>query len=113
LNLIDFTDTIFADRRLPFGEILYILDNLDKKSIKRLSKELNHKWENFNRLAREFRENLAQKNTRSTSHKRDKNRRNVIHEGFKCLKKEPQRRALKRLGRGSYKTDKPSIVTMV
>lgn len=59
LKFNDLTGTIFSNKKLPLGEMLYILANLDKKSIKRLSEELNHKWENVNRLAREFRENLA------------------------------------------------------
>lgn len=43
------------------GEMFYILNNLDKKSIKRLSEELNHKWETINLLAKEFKENLTEK----------------------------------------------------
>ena len=60
-NFSDLTETIFANKKLPMGEMFYILINLDKKSIKRLSEELNHKWESIYNLAKDFRENLAEK----------------------------------------------------
>ena len=60
-NFSDLTGTIFANKNLPMGEMFYILINLDNKSIKRLSEELGHKWESINLLAKEFRENLAEK----------------------------------------------------
>jgi hypothetical protein len=41
--------------------MLYILMNLDKKSVKRLSEELSHKWDSVYRLVEEFRENLTEK----------------------------------------------------
>jgi hypothetical protein len=43
------------------GEMLYIMVNLDKKSINRLSEELGHKWESVHRLSKDFKEFLAQK----------------------------------------------------
>ncbi|MBM4241966.1 MAG: hypothetical protein FJ150_09955 [Euryarchaeota archaeon] len=61
LNFSDLTGTIFANKKLPMGEMLYILINLDKKSVKQLSEELGHKWESVYRLARDFRENLVGK----------------------------------------------------
>lgn len=60
-NFSDLTGTIFANKNLPMGEMFYILNNLDKKSIKRLAEELGHKWETINLLAKEFRENLTEK----------------------------------------------------
>ena len=60
-NFSDLTGTIFANKNLPLGEMFYILINLDKKSIKRLSEELNHKWDNIYNLAKDFRKNLAEK----------------------------------------------------
>lgn len=60
-NFSDLTGTIFANKNIPMGEMFYILNNLDKKSIKRLSEELNHKWETINLLAKEFKENLTEK----------------------------------------------------
>ncbi|MBM4241606.1 MAG: hypothetical protein FJ150_08110 [Euryarchaeota archaeon] len=39
--------------------MFYIILNLDKKSIKRLSEELGHKWESVYRIAHEFRECLV------------------------------------------------------
>lgn len=60
-NFSDLTGSIFANKKLPIGEMLYILMNLDKKSVKRLSEELGHKWDSVYHLAKEFRENLAEK----------------------------------------------------
>ena len=60
-NFSDLTGTIFANKKLPMGEMFYILINLDNKSIKRLSEELGHKWESIYNLAKDFRENLAEK----------------------------------------------------
>lgn len=52
LNFSDLTGTIFANKKLSMGEMFYILMNLDKKSIKRLSEELGHKWDSVYRLAK-------------------------------------------------------------
>ena len=61
LNFSDFTGTIFANKKLPLGEMFYIIMNLDKKSVNRLSKELNHKWDTVYNIAQEFRESLMDK----------------------------------------------------
>ncbi len=61
LNFSDLTGSIFENKKIPMGEMLYILMNLDKKSIKRLSEELGHKWDTIYRLAKDFRENLSEK----------------------------------------------------
>ncbi len=63
LNFSDLTGTVFANKKLPMGEMFYILMNLDKKSVKRLSEELGHKWDSVYRLAHEFRESLLDKST--------------------------------------------------
>ena len=60
-NFSDFTGTIFAHKRLPLGEMFYILVNMDKKSVKRLSEELNRARSTVHLLVREFRENLTSK----------------------------------------------------
>ncbi|MBM4241625.1 MAG: IS1 family transposase [Euryarchaeota archaeon] len=57
-NFTDFTGTIFANKNLLLGEMFYILANQDKKSTKRLSEELGHKWDSVYRIAKEFRECL-------------------------------------------------------
>jgi len=41
--------------------MFYIILNLDKKSIKRLSEELGHKWEGVYRISNELKECLAEK----------------------------------------------------
>lgn len=55
-NFTDLTGTIFANKKLPLGEMFYIIMNLDKKSIKHLAEELGHKWDSVYRIARQFRE---------------------------------------------------------
>jgi len=61
LNFSDLTGTIFANKKIPMGEMLYIIMSLDKKSVKRLSEELGHKWDSVYRIAQEFRESLLDK----------------------------------------------------
>lgn len=39
-NFSDLTGSIFANKKLPMGDMFYILMNLDKKSIKRLSEDI-------------------------------------------------------------------------
>jgi len=58
-NFTDFTGTIFSNKKLPLGDMFYIILNLDKKSIKRLADESGHKWDSVYRLAQEFRECLV------------------------------------------------------
>lgn len=58
LNFSDLTGTVFANKKLPMGEMFYIIMSLDKKSVKRLSEELGHKWDSVYRLAHEFRESF-------------------------------------------------------
>jgi len=61
LNFSDLTGTIFAKKRIPMGEIFYILINLDKKSIKRLSEELGRKWDTVYAIAQDFRREVVEK----------------------------------------------------
>jgi transposase-like protein len=58
-NFTDLTGTIFSNRKLLMGEVLYIIFNLNKKSVNRLSKELDHKWESIYRLSKDFKECIA------------------------------------------------------
>lgn len=58
-NFTDFTGTIFANKKLPLGDMFYILLNLDKKSVKHLAEESGHKWDSVYRIAKEFRECLV------------------------------------------------------
>jgi transposase-like protein len=60
-NFTDYTGTIFARRKIPMGEMLYILMSLDKKSIKRLSDELGRKWDSVYSLAKAFKEDISEK----------------------------------------------------
>ncbi|MDI6644202.1 MAG: transposase [Methanobacteriaceae archaeon] len=60
-NFTDLTGTIFANKKLPLGEMFYIIMNLDKKSIKHLAEELGHKWDSVYRIAHQFRECVVSK----------------------------------------------------
>lgn len=61
LNFSDLTDSLLANRKLPIGEMFYILMNSDKKSIKRMSEELNHKRDGISKLIKDFREELLKR----------------------------------------------------
>ena len=90
LNFSDLTGTIFAKRKLPMGDMLYILFNLDKKSIKRLSEELGHKWGNLYHLAQDFKEDLAKKSGDPKLQGKIEIDEMYIHAGSKGLKKSFQ-----------------------
>lgn len=59
LNFSDFTGTIFAGRRLPLGEMFYILAHMDKESVKSLSEELGRSRSHMHRLIKAFRRNIT------------------------------------------------------
>lgn len=87
-NFSDLTGTIFANKNLPIGEMLYIISNLDKKSIKRLSEELGHNWISINRLAKEFKEKVAEKSEDPILSKDIEIDEMYYSTGFKGIKKK-------------------------
>ncbi|MDR0912514.1 MAG: hypothetical protein LBM96_07955 [Methanobrevibacter sp.] len=64
-NFNDFTDTIFNKSKVPMGEMLYILFNLDNKSIKQMSEELISSRQAIHRIAKLFREVVSKKQKNS------------------------------------------------
>lgn len=62
-NFNDFSDTIFNKSKVPMGEMLYILFNLDNKSIKQMSEELTSSRQAIHRIAKLFRESVFKKHT--------------------------------------------------
>jgi transposase-like protein len=60
-NFSDFSETIFYKSRVSMGAMLYILLNMENKSIKQLSEELNYNRSTISRIANIFRENLLKK----------------------------------------------------
>ena len=87
-HFTDLTGTIFSDKRIPIGECFYIITQLDKKSIKRLSEELGHKWETINRLAKDFKESLNQKTHNTLLQGEIEMDEMYIHAGSKGIKKK-------------------------
>lgn len=66
-NFSDFSDTIFYKSRISMGAMFYILLNMENKSIKQLSEELNYNRSTVSRIANVFRENLLKNNKNSKS----------------------------------------------
>lgn len=60
-NFSDFSETIFYKSRVSMGAMLYILLNMNNKSIKQISEELNYNRSTISRIANIFRENLLKK----------------------------------------------------
>jgi transposase-like protein len=87
-HFTDLTGTIFSNKQLPLGESLYIITQLDKKSIKRLSEELGHKWETINRLAKDFKESLNQNTLDPLLKGKIEMDEMYIHAGDKGIKKK-------------------------
>jgi transposase-like protein len=86
----DYTGTIFARRKMPMGKMLYILVNLDKKSIKRLSGELDRKWDNIYGLAKDFKEDVTEKSHKPVFKENIKIDEMYQSTGSKGLKKKNQ-----------------------
>lgn len=57
-NFSDFSNTMFHKSRVPMGAMLFILLNMNNKSIKQMSEELNYNRSTISRIANIFRENL-------------------------------------------------------
>lgn len=89
LNFSDLTGTIFATRKIPMGEMLYILSNIDVKSVKRLSEELEHDWGTINSLVKDFKRNLAQNDHDPILTGEVEIDEMYIHAGEKGIKKTP------------------------
>lgn len=60
-NFSDFSNTMFYKSRVSMGAMLYILLNMNNKSIKQMSEELNYNRATISRIANMFRENLLKK----------------------------------------------------
>lgn len=86
-DFTDLTGTIFSNKQIKLGECFYIITQLDKKSIKRLSEELGHKWETINRLAKDFKESLNQNTTDPLLQGEIEIDEMYIHAGDKGIKK--------------------------
>jgi hypothetical protein len=93
------------------GEIFYIHANLDKKNVKRLTKELSHFRSTVDILAREFHETVPSTVLNPVLSEKLKWMKCNIHEDSKGIKNEPRRRGLKKTWkRHLNKTDKPPII---
>jgi transposase-like protein len=61
-NFNDFTKTLFANSKIPFGKLLYILVNMKFKSVLQLSKELNLHRNTVGRYHKKIRDFLLENN---------------------------------------------------
>lgn len=86
----DLTGTIFQNKRIPMGECFYIINQLDKKSIKRLSEELGRKWETVNQLAKDFKKALENNTKDPLLRGEIEIDEMYIHAGSKGIKKTNQ-----------------------
>lgn len=60
-NFNDFTNTMFHKSKVPMGVMLYILTNLQNKSIKQLSEELDYSRVTIHKIAKKFKKSLLDK----------------------------------------------------
>jgi transposase-like protein len=73
-NFNDFTNTIFAYSKIPFGKLLYILINIKNKSILQLSKELNLHRNTVGRYNKRIHDFLLKNNENPSSDNDTENR---------------------------------------
>jgi transposase-like protein len=89
LNFSDLTGTIFANRKIPLGEMFYILHNIDFESVKRLSEELERDWSTVDSLVKDFKRNLAENDGDPILTGEVEIDEMYIHAGNKGIKKTP------------------------
>jgi len=108
----DLTKTIFEHHKFTIEEMFYILKEMENKSTLQISKELGRKYDSVLAFVREIQE-IAEKIEGEISLKDLVEIDEIyITAGEKGIKQDrPQRRGLRRRGRGTYEGNKPPVQT--
>jgi transposase-like protein len=110
----DLTGLIFDHHKLPLEEMFYILKEMEVKSTNQITRELGRKYDSILRFVHEVHDvasRYAQKITLEGIVELDEA---YVHAGRKG-KKQPgaRQRGLRTRGRGTWKKDKPPVLTMI
>ena len=91
-NFNDFTNTMFHKNKVPMGVMLYILTNLQNKSVKQLSEELDYSRVTIHKITRKFKESLLDKHEPSKIDSEIEVDEMYIYAGTKGIKKLPSKK---------------------
>jgi len=110
----DLTGTLFDNRKFPLEEMFYILKEMEVKSTNQIAHELDRDYDSvldFVHTIHNHASRHAQKITLEGIVELDEA---YVHAGAKG-KKQPdaRKRGLRTRGRGTWKKDKPPVLTMV
>lgn len=110
----DLTGTVFDNHKFPLEEMFYIIKEMEAKSTRQISLEINRDYDSVLRFVHEV-QHMASKHAEKVSLEGivefDET---YVHAGRKGKKKrKPRKRGLRTRGRGTWKKDKPPVMTMV
>jgi len=110
----DLTGTIFDNHKFPLEEMFYIVKEMEVKSTNQISKELNRDYESVLRFVHEVQGAAGKHLRKFTLEGVIELDETYPHAGNKGVKqRKPRKRGLRKRGRGTWKSDKPPVVTMV
>ncbi len=110
----DLTGTIFDNHKFPLEEMFYIIKEMEVKSTNQISKELNRTYDSVLRFVHEVQKVAGKHLNKLTLEGVIELDETYPHAGEKGIpQRNPRKRGLRKRGRGTWKSDKPPVVTMV
>lgn len=110
----DLTDTLFDRHKFPVEEMFYILKEMETKSTNQISHELDRDYDSVLHFVHEVQHMASKYAEGFTLEKIVELDETYVHAGRKGKKKrKPRKRGLRTRGRGTWKKDKPPVITMV
>ena len=110
----DLTGTLFDRHKFPIEEMFYILKEMETKSTNQISHELNRDYDSILGFVHEVQHMASKYAEGFTLEKIVELDETYVHAGRKGKKKrKPRVRGLRTRGRGTWKKDKPPVMTMV
>ena len=110
----DLTGTIFEHHHFPVEEMFYILKEMEAKSTNQISHELDRDYDSVLRFVHEVQQIASQRAQGFSLEGIVELDETYVHSGKKGVKqKKPWVRGLRKRGRGTWKDDKPPVMTMV
>jgi transposase-like protein len=110
----DLTGTIFENHKFPLEEMFYIVKEMEAKSTNQIAHELDRDYESVLVFVHEVQRVASQYSKGFTLEGIIELDEAYIHAGQKGHKKsKPRVRGLRKRGRGTWKDDKPPVLTMV
>ncbi len=110
----DLTGTLFDRHKFPIEEMFYILKEMEAKSTNQIAHELNRDYDSVLRFVHEVHHLASQHSKGFTLEDIVELDETYVHSGRKGVKqRKPRKRGLRTRGRGTWKDDKPPVMTMV